>query len=234
MSPDSSTTAPATSSGETSRRRLLALLGAGGAAGIATLLSEDEARGGHDGTNTFHLGQFNHSLGSTSLANNGSGTTLQLFKDAGAGEALFLQGKGNIESCASGPAFNVVNCVADGIAVHAFAEVLGTDPNSEDPVPPNGWALVVNGRSVFSTVGSAVIAAGAESAFVPDLAVADTSHITVTLTSNPGPRQLGWVERSPGSGFTVHLTPAPRKQRPETTLTYMVAEPLEVIPPELI
>jgi hypothetical protein len=42
-----------------------------------------------------------------------------------------------------------------------------------------------------------------------------------------------WVERSPGSGFTVYLTPAPKKSRPETKLTYMVAEPLEVIPPEL-
>jgi hypothetical protein len=233
MSPDTSSAAPSSSSGETSRRRLLALLGAGGAAGLATLVSRDEARAGHDGSNIFHLGANNQSPGSTSLVNNGAGTTLFLSKNQGAGEALFLEGKGNIESCASGPAFNVVNCVPDGIAVHAFAEVLGGDPDSTDPEPPSGWALVVNGRSVFSTVGSAVIPAGDASAFVPNLAVGATSHITVTLTSDPGPRQLGWVERSPGSGFTVHLTPAPKKRRPETTLTYMVAEPLEVIPPEI-
>jgi hypothetical protein len=90
----------------------------------------------------------------------------------------------------------------------------------------------VNGRSVFSTVGSAVIPAGSESAFVPSLAVGTASHITVTLASDPGPRQLSWVERSPGAGFTVHLTPAPKNKRPRTNLTYMITEPLEVVPPE--
>jgi hypothetical protein len=50
----------AAASPETSRRRLLAWLGAGGVAALATLFSQDEAKAGHDGTNTLHLGEFNH------------------------------------------------------------------------------------------------------------------------------------------------------------------------------
>lgn len=219
------------SPGPTSRRRALALLGAGSAAGLATLFSRDEARAGHDGSNVLHLGSFNQSPGSTHLANSGAGETLHLTKDQGGGEALFMEGKGNIESCAKGPAFNVVNCEPEGgIGISVFAGF--EDPDPDSTLPALGFALVVNGRSAFSTVGSAVIPAGSESAFVPNLAVGEKSHITVTLVSDPGPRQLSWVERSPGSGFTVHLTSAPRRRRPETALTYMIVEPLDVVPPD--
>ncbi len=51
-------------------------------------------------------------------------------------------------------------------------------------------------------------------------------HITVILTGYPGPRQLHWVERNPGTGFTVHLTSAPPPQRPETNFTYLIVEPV--------
>lgn len=104
------------------------------------------------------------------------------------------------------------------------------DPNDETPPIPRGIALAASGRSAFATVGSAVIAAGANSAFVANRAVGDTSHITVTLASDPGPRQVSWVERSADSGFTVHLSSAPPNKRPETALTYMIVEPIDVVP----
>ena len=88
-----------------------------------------------------------------------------------------------------------------------------------------GIALAVSGRSRFGTAGSAVIPAGQSSVFVENQAVTGDSHISVTLVSDPGRRELGWVERSPGSGFTVHLTDAPPPRRPETSLTYLIIEP---------
>jgi hypothetical protein len=41
------------------RRRLLTLMGAGGAAIVASQLASPEAQAGHDSTNTFHLGESN-------------------------------------------------------------------------------------------------------------------------------------------------------------------------------
>ena len=82
----------------------------------------------------------------------------------------------------------------------------------------------MQGRAAFSTADSAVIPAGQNSAFVPNLAVTEDSHISVTLASDPGQREVRWVERSPGSGFTVHLSTAPPPQRPEASLTYLVVE----------
>lgn len=94
-----------------------------------------------------------------------------------------------------------------------------------EAVSGDGLALDVVGRARFSTAGSAVIPAGAESVFVANPAVTANSHIQVTLVSDPGARQVRWVERSPGSGFTVHLSSAPLPRRPETSLTYLIVEP---------
>ncbi|MFN2588649.1 MAG: hypothetical protein ABR613_11105 [Actinomycetota bacterium] len=58
---------------------------------------------------------------------------------------------------------------------------------------------------------------------MPNEAVSADSHISVTLMGNPGVRTLQWVERAPGSGFTVHLTTVGPK--PQTPLTYFVLEP---------
>jgi hypothetical protein len=41
----------------------------------------------------------------------------------------------------------------------------------------------------------------------------------VTFTSDPGSRQVVWVQGSPGSGFTVH-TSSQTKKTPETHFTY--------------
>lgn len=96
----------------------------------------------------------------------------------------------------------------------------------------NGTALAVHGTATFSTAGSDTIPAGQDSVFVTHPVTGD-SHVSVTLTSDPGPRTLGWVERaSDGSGFTVHLAsdrpgrPGPAT-RPATSLTYLVIEPAE-------
>lgn len=88
-----------------------------------------------------------------------------------------------------------------------------------------GAALDVIGTAHFSTAGAATVPQGQNSTFVANTAVGTGSHITVTLTGNPGPRQLSWVQRDPGVGFTVHLTGAPPKQRPETPFTYLIVEP---------
>jgi hypothetical protein len=89
----------------------------------------------------------------------------------------------------------------------------------------DGAALRVSGKAKFSTAGSAVVPAGAESVFVANAAVTSASHISVTLTGDPGARSVRWVQRSPGSGFTVYLTSQPPKQRPATPFTYLTVEP---------
>jgi hypothetical protein len=50
---------PPSANGVRSRRNVLAMLGAGGAAAVATLFSRDQAHAGHDSTNTLHLGEEN-------------------------------------------------------------------------------------------------------------------------------------------------------------------------------
>jgi hypothetical protein len=56
MNPTDSCSTPAAPSGETSRRRLLALLGAGRRGRPSGPVLANEARAGHDGTNVMHLG----------------------------------------------------------------------------------------------------------------------------------------------------------------------------------
>jgi hypothetical protein len=53
-------------------------------------------------------------------------------------------------------------------------------------------------------------------------AVTTESHVTVTLTANPGgSAQVHWVARQAGS-FTVHLTQAVPSS---TNFTYLIVEP---------
>jgi hypothetical protein len=56
--------------------------------------------------------------------------------------------------------------------------------------------------------------------------VTETSHISVTLASDPGPRQLHWIDRIPGQGFRVNLTSAAARARPKTAFTYLIVEPV--------
>ncbi len=88
---------------------------------------------------------------------------------------------------------------------------------------PAGFALDVVGRARFSTCGAGTVPQGQNTVLVANPAVTADSHITVTLTSNPGLRQPRWVERMPGSAFRVHLTPG--WPRPATGFTYLIVEP---------
>ena len=88
-------------------------------------------------------------------------------------------------------------------------------------------------RPVFDAVRTAALALGDDvtiegrGTIVPfvrrrQFAVTATTHITVTLTSDPGGACVQWVERLPGSGFRVHLTKAVRTA---TTFSYFMAYP---------
>jgi hypothetical protein len=88
-------------------------------------------------------------------------------------------------------------------------------------------ALQVSGPARFTTAGSGVIPAGQSSRFVSNPAVTPQSHITVTLTGNPGvplsgfPIVIHWVQRQLG-GFVIHMT---RAVGPSTPFTYLIVEP---------
>lgn len=86
-------------------------------------------------------------------------------------------------------------------------------------------ALDVVGKARFSTAGAATVPQGQNSVFVANAAVTSDSHISITLVSDPGPRQLRWIQRTGGSGFTVHFAGGPPGQRPATQFTYLIVEP---------
>lgn len=92
-------------------------------------------------------------------------------------------------------------------------------------VVESGIALEMWGPAAFSTVGFGVVTEGQSSAFVELPLVTGDSHVSITLVGNPGARQVSWVERTSGSGFTVHLTNAPPKQRKEVGFTWFVVQP---------
>ncbi len=86
-----------------------------------------------------------------------------------------------------------------------------------------GFGLQVVGKAGFSTVGSGTLRARSDAATIANPAVTATSHISVTLTVDPGDAAtIQWVERQPNVGFTVHLT---RRARVDVPFTYFVVEP---------
>jgi hypothetical protein len=89
-------------------------------------------------------------------------------------------------------------------------------------VHSDGVALEVVGKARFSTGGAGTVPALAASAKVANPAVTAVSHITVTLTDNPGRVRLRWVQRQPGTGFIVHLN---RKAKRATPFTFLIVEP---------
>lgn len=111
-----------------------------------------------------------------------------------------------------GPGIGVEGITGTGVGVHAQATA-------------GGYGLRVDGKSALSTAGSVTLPSGASSVFVSNSNVTAHSHVSVTVASNPGPRQVAWVDRDPGNGFTVNMTSAPAKQRPATSLTYLIVEP---------
>jgi hypothetical protein len=291
MSDGPSTVSSPSSWDGTSRRRLLAFLGAGGVATFASLFSRNEARAAHDGTNVLHLGEFNNAPagsfgGGTLLVTDAPGRRALDVRNSGAGgdsgavqawsrgaapavqgnavgisnnfqfppdgdgvgvAGLSGSGSGVFGGSNSGP--GITGASQSGAGVRGYSDTgvggdfggggpgkgvrgesgtgVGVEGTSEAGVGVEafshaGIALKVRGKAAFTTVGSAVISEGEDSAFVPNAAVTAVSHISVTLTSDPGSRTVAWVERNPGSGFTVHLSRGARRQ---TSLTYLIVEP---------
>jgi hypothetical protein len=295
------------SSENASRRRLLTLMGAGGAAALATLMSSTEAQAGHDGTNTMHLGESNavaagsttshnantegpglilsnsHSSGSAVHAHQPVGVYVNVDRDAlqlentsthelaGGISATVHGGPHGVEGVAypseefhkgigvrgvstnesgdygEGPGIGVLGNTGSGVGVHGFSSDNGTGVKGESETGVGvrglanstsaigvrainnleGLALAVTGKARFSTAGSGKVPAGENSGFVENAQVTNDSHISVTLTSNPGQREVRWVERNPGSGFTVHMSALPVDKRRRTSFTYLIVEPAE-------
>jgi hypothetical protein len=143
------------------------------------------------------------------------GPNIGVLGGSGTGEGLHghsTSGVGVGASCDSGVGMQGYS--ATGIGGWFLTEDVG-----------GGIALRVSGIAEFDHVGSAEVPAGQNSVFVDNPTVKESSHITVTLISDPGGRSLRWVEKSPGSGFWVHLTGAGPKNRPPTGLTYQITEP---------
>lgn len=148
---------------------------------------------------------------------------------------------------------------SDGVAVHGRGRLIGVEGFSTFGQGVQGWsghgigvegvstegvavqaagnevALRVIGRPEFFTAGSGVIPANQESTFVAQYLVTEKSHITVTLTGDPGQAAsapgskaaVAWVERPVVgpvgvAGFVVHLS---RKVVRETPFTYLIVEP---------
>jgi hypothetical protein len=117
---------------------------------------------------------------------------------------------GDGEHFGDGSGVGVQGVSGTGIAVEAISQ--------------HGLALAVRGRAHFETSGRAVVPKGANSVFVSNPVIDEDSHVSVTLTSDPGGRQISWVERQSGRGFTVHFSGTQHGPRPRITLTYLIVD----------
>lgn len=227
---------------EVTRRRLIGLLAAGAAGTAMALAASDPVFAGHAGDNVLHLGEVNfpplasglqgrtdisadiddfavhidnphdgERAGGLYVTCRGGKPGIEV--DVVEGSGVAVQGvAGCCEEFGTGSATGVEGITGTGIGVHAVATA------------PAGVALQVDGRAAFATAGAGLVPSGESSVFVANERVTDTSHVSVTLTSEPGRRQLHWVGRDPGAGFTVHMTPAPPAHRPATYFTYLISE----------
>lgn len=139
---------------------------------------------------------------------------------------------GNFVNYAASEAGAALRAISPGDRPAVIAWSGNWPKSDEDIMPPDaivsdgGIALEVLGKARFSTAGASVVPQGTNSVFVANMAVTASSHITVTLTGDPGNRQVRWVGRTPGSGFSVNLSPAPPNGRPQTPFTYLIVEPM--------
>ena len=114
--------------------------------------------------------------------------------------------------------------------VHGFANT-GTGVRGDSisgfgvsAASPNGIALRVEGKAAFATAGNGAIGGGLSHIAVPETHVTPESHITVTLTSDPGHEAtVHWVERNPGVGFVIHFS---KKLAKKTSFSYLIIEPI--------
>jgi hypothetical protein len=100
----------------------------------------------------------------------------------------------------------------------------GTGPGIRATHSGAGFALEVDGTARFmGAAGAGTIPAKTDSGFVSNSLVSAASHISVALTADPGSSAVvQWIERSPGSGFTLHLS---AKANNATVFTYLIVEP---------
>jgi hypothetical protein len=125
-----------------------------------------------------------------------------------------------------------VNGVGGSVGVTGTGEVFGVNGTVNTSSPGaagvkaentgGGLALLVSGKVQFSSSGSGTIKQMQNSTAVPSTAITSRSHVLLTLTSNPDSRaRIHWVEITPGSGFTVHLT---SNVHADTSFRYLIVE----------
>lgn len=204
-----------------SRRDVLRGLAAAAAGAVAGgVLSAEKAEAGHANNNFI---SFDEMIPAVHAENPSAyGTAIQV-------ESTGLLGTGVIASSPSGTAVTGES-LDNGRGVLGFsARGVGVQAHSSQ-----GTALYVLGKAQFSSVGSGSIPANQASVFVSASLTTALSHVTVTLTGDPG--QAGsapglkpvvvWVERMPTAmppGFTVHMS---KPVRVDTPFTYLIVEPV--------
>lgn len=141
---------------DTTRRHLLTLIGAGGAAALATLLAQGEAKAGHDFTNVMHLGESNSAPAPTGVAANVEGPMLLLDNGHANGNSLHAHKPVGVFVDVNRPGMIVVNqgpggggieaaSQAGGIALEGF--VVPTEEDLEFEDQKNGYGV----RGISST-----------------------------------------------------------------------------------
>ena len=119
--------------------------------------------------------------------------------DAIVGEALATSGTARQHAGHNGKRFlfrprSLASCLvfmASLILVLAFVGIRYPD-SGVSAASPQGIALKVEGKAAFATAGNGVIQAGMSHVTVPGTHVTSQSHITVTLTGNPGNHAHFW------------------------------------------
>lgn len=138
-------------------------------------------------------------------ANNSWGSFIRRRSDVGSGGALFARREG------AG--------AGDGVRGERAGTGAGAGVHAIGPV-----GLHVDGQSKFSTVGSGTVLAGASAATILNTSVTGRSHISVTLTSDPGnAAAVVRVTRAAGVSFTVVLSSAVAV---DTQFTFFIVEPV--------
>jgi len=139
-----------------------------------------------------------------STANNSWASFIRRTSDLGSGGALSARREG------AG--------AGDGVRGERSGTGAGAGVHAIGPV-----GLQVDGQSKFSTVGSGTVLAGTSSATILNTNVTVGSHISLTLTSDPGnTAAVVRVTRAAGVSFTVRLS---SNVAVDTEFTYFIVEP---------
>lgn len=147
---------------DTSRRRLLTLMGAGGAAALAALLAQDEAQAGHDATNVMHLGESNSASAPTTIDANNDGPMLLLNNAHATGTSLHAHKPLGVFTDVTRPGMMVVNDGEGGGGIEALSraggigiegQVIPTEEELEFEDQKNGYGVRGISSSSFENYG---------------------------------------------------------------------------------